>query len=149
MPGPVPLWVYMPTAGVSGSASPGATMMFFSSGYKPPRLTRASNMDVIVNQNGIFKFVYDNGPGVAKWNQFDILIDEKWNYNGGAGAATVQISNLQSLWRHIGSKTLYAPEGNYTFHWADDDMEQDFIYPKGVGDKNQYQGRVTISIEEG
>lgn len=132
-------------AGPSG-ATAAATYRFMTKNYTPPAQERHIDFDIVHNQNGKFKYVYDNGPGFKRWPQFMITCQEAFSSLLGANAAT-QFARLQALWEHRGTLGMSAPEGTYSIHWATDPLEQSFlIYPKAVGDKIERD--VAVQFEE-
>lgn len=135
----------VPTSGAG--ATPAATFSFFTDGYKPPRQSRATASDVVHNQNGVFIYVYDNGPGPYAWSPFRIVCSDK--FQDYIGTATQQYANFDFLWRYTeGSILLRAPEGMYQVHWTDSPLERDFRqFPSAVGDKIEYV--IQVNFEEG
>jgi hypothetical protein len=73
--------------GPSG-ATAAATYSFFSKDYKPPAQPRAVETDVVINQNGKFKYVYDNGPGFRQWQPFSVKCEDSFRDHLGVDAAT-------------------------------------------------------------
>lgn len=142
---PTPLYFSVPTSG--GGATAAATIGFFTIGYQPPRQTRSSSRDIVHNQNGVFKYVYDNGPGVFEWNQFEIEINDK--FSAQLGTATTQYNNLQFLWNYLGGPIgMAAPEGVYSVGFTGAPLERQFkVYPSAAGDKAA-EARYVINIEE-
>jgi hypothetical protein len=128
-------------------SQPAATYRFMSSGYKPPRQGRSIAMDMVHNQNGIFKYVYDNGPNIHTWDPFELVFNDKFS-NVVGGSATQQYANFLALWNHLGSKGFQAPDGGYQVHFAAEDMEPRFnAWPVETTSKLEY--KVTVHIEEG
>jgi hypothetical protein len=126
----------------SAVATAAATHVFLTSGYKPPSQERYIDMDVVKNQNGQFKWVYDNGPGFKKWPPFQIGLDDKL-YPSGASAA---LASLAGLWQHPGVLGMQTPEG--TVHrviWGDT-LEQNFRVFPTPGKINEY--KVDVQFEE-
>lgn len=135
----------VPTSG--GGATAAATFSFFTSGYRPPRQGRSISDDTVHNQNGIFVYVYDNGPNVHTWQPFQVVCSDKFeNY---LGSATQQLSNFNFLWNYAeGSMTLRAPDGIYAVRWSDAPLEKDFQqFPAQAGDKIAY--RMQVNLKEG
>jgi hypothetical protein len=145
---PLPIILSIPTS--AGGATPGATYVFFSGDYTPPRQPRATAQDVILNQNGISKYRYDNGPGPHAWAPFRlVLADELADY---MPSATVLWEQLQLLWNYReGPMLMQAPDGVYSVDWAEgSDLERRFLIPKGAaGDKQAVEQVVTVQFEEG
>jgi hypothetical protein len=143
----VPLYLSVPTSGAGGTAA--ATYGFFSSNYKPPRQGRSTSMDIVHNQNGVFKYRYDNGPNIHHWEPFDlILLDE---FKNALGGATLQWQRLQFLWNYVeGPLGLAAPEGVYTVDWASAALERQFYgkYP-APSDAKVHEYRVLVQFDEG
>jgi hypothetical protein len=132
---------------VISMASPAATYTFFTSGYQPPNQPRYIQNDVVKNQNGQFKWVYDNGPGFRTWSPFKIHCENAPYF---PGSATQQLSDLTSLWNHVGVLGMRTPEGS-TFHviWADNALEQNFrIFPKADLPVGKLEYIVTVQFEE-
>lgn len=147
MANPNPITISYATYGPSGAETPAATYRFMSQDYKPPRRSRASSFDEVVNQNGTFRYVYDNGPAGLSWSPFTLAMLDRFEPLVGA-TATVQWANLLALWDHRGLKTIQAPDGIYEVFFSDSDLEPRFeVFPGSVGDKIEY--RATISLEEG
>jgi len=103
--------------GPSG-ATAAATGIFFTEDYQPPTQDRAIEHDIVINANGKFKYVYDNGPGFKKWSPFKLRLEERLSSITGLSAAQ-QYALLVSLWEHPGNLSMRAPEGVYTVHWSD------------------------------
>lgn len=138
------LWITLsvPTSGAGATAA--ATYQFASRGYKPPRQGRSIGFDDVHNQNGLFRYVYDNGPNTRTWEPFDIVCTDEF---GGLGAATVQIARLEFLWRYRGAIGMQAPDGVYTVSWADAPLEKQFeSFPHAAGDKIKM--RAVVNFEE-
>jgi hypothetical protein len=132
--------------GASG-ATAAATYKFMTKGYEPPAQTRHTDFDIVHNQNGKFKYVYDNGPGFRRWPAFMITCQDKFQAIIGANAAT-QYQRLSELWDYRGILGMSAPEGTYSIHWAIDPIEQNFIqFPKQVGDVIERD--ISVQFEEG
>lgn len=138
-----------PTVGDSTlTASPAATYSFFSRDYQPPLQGRASAQDVVVNQNGTFKYNYDNGPGPFEWRPFELVFDDKFAPFLGGAMATQQWANFQAIWNHLGPKQLGAPEAVYSILFPSQQLERRFQqFPRATGDKIEFI--TTIKIEEG
>jgi len=140
----LPLIFSVPTS--AAGATPAATFAFFSVGYKPPRQNRDTAIDRVHNQNGVFNYVYDNGPGAYEWDQFQIEINDAFA-NGEPGSADTQWANLQFLWNFQGPIGFAAPEGVYSVGWAAAPLERQFArYPGSAGDK--IVTRVVINLQE-
>jgi hypothetical protein len=144
-----------PTVGDSTlTASPAATYVFFSREYRPPLQPRASEQDIVINQNGTFKYNYDNGPGPYRWRPFELVFDDKFAkrlaYAVGTTtpiSATMQWNAFQALWNHFGPKNMRAPEDVYSVMFPSQELERQFIqFPRAVGDKIEYT--VAIQVEE-
>lgn len=114
--------------GVSG-ATAAATYEFFTGDYKPPSQERHFSADVVHNQNGKFKYIYDNGPGFKKFSPFNIHCEDTFQALLNATVA-VQFAHLIEMWNHPGVLGLKDPEGVvHTVHWAGD-MDKAFrIFP--------------------
>jgi len=132
--------------GASG-ATAAATYAFMTKGYKPPSESRYLDKDVVKNQNGQFKYVYDNGPGFRAWSPFQVICENSFTQITGAVAAT-QYARLRRFWVHPGLLKMQAPDGTYDVHWSGSDLDQAFkVFPHQVGDVIEYD--VTIQFEEG
>lgn len=133
---------YVGPSGVTAAA----TYFFMTGDYKPPVQERAIDSDTVKNQNGRFKYLYDNGPGFYKWQPFQIRCEDSFATVLNAAAAT-QFANLKRLWDHPGVLAMQAPEGIYTVHWARD-LERAFrVFPKRTNEKQEFV--VTVQFEEG
>ena len=131
--------------GASG-ATAAATYAFFTSDYKPPAQERYIDHDVVKNQNGKFKYIYDNGPGWKKWSPFNVHCEQAFASVVGATAGG-QLARIRQLWEHPGLLGMTTPDGTYTVHWSDE-MEREFrIFPKQNGDITEHV--VTVQFEEG
>lgn len=135
----------VPTSG--GGATPAATMPFFTVGYRPPRQGRSVSRDVVHNQNGLFIYPYDNGPGLREWDQFQIEVNDSFTNELGANGQE-QYERLQFLWNYQGIMGLADPIGVYSVGWAPAPWEPQFKrYPGSAGDKI-YDLRVVVNLEE-
>lgn len=115
--------------GPSG-ATAAATYAFATKDYKPPSTDRTIETDIVINQNGKFKYVYDNGPGFATWAPFEIHCEEAFKTILNANAAQ-QFAHLKEFWDHPGNLGMSAPEGTYLIHWAQSPFEKSFrVFPK-------------------
>lgn len=131
--------------GPSG-ATAAATYGFFTRDYEPPQQDRYIDKDIVKNQNGKFKYLYDNGPGWKRWSPFKIVCEDSFATLLGA-MATVQFQRLHDLWTHPGVLQMRAPEATYTVHWGDS-MERSFrVFPKRNGDQQEFE--VVVQFEEG
>lgn len=134
---------YIPRGGTVATAA--ATYAFFTSDYSPPQQARSIEQDVVHNQNGKFKYVYDNGPGFREWSPFNLHCEESWATLVGATAGQ-QFDNLRALWEKPGILKMEAPDGIYNVHWGDS-LERAFrVFPKRVGEKLEHV--VTVQFEE-
>lgn len=131
----------------TGVASAAATYSFITRGYKPPVQGRALQFDTVINQNGRFKWVYDNGPGFRKWSPFEIVCDD--NFQGILGDnARIQYQHIIALWEYPGTLGIDTPEGVFTVHWTNTDLQLSHrAYPKATGATIDYV--VTVEFEEG
>jgi hypothetical protein len=133
-----------PTYGPSGDYNPAATYQFLTRGYRPPRQARSVGSDIVHNKNGVFKYVYDNGPSTHQWEPFEVSLEEV--YKGGP-SATTQWNNLLDLWDHTGVLRMSTADGTYNVHWSNQPLEKRFIsFPSQVGDKIEYS--VVVQFEE-
>lgn len=134
---------YVGPSGVTAAA----TYKFFTKDYQPPSQDRDIETDVVHNQNGKFKYVYDNGPGFKKWSPFTIICEDAFQRETGAIGAT-QFARLRRIWDQPGIFGLEAPEGVYTVHWAQQTLEQNFrVFPTEDTQNKEYT--VVVQIEEG
>lgn len=135
-----------PTYAVGTTIIGSATYIFFTKGYKPPSQPRAITSDVVINQNGKFKYVYDNGPGFRQWSPFSVICEDKLAKITGLGA-TAQFAAIQSIWENPGKFGMQAPDGTYDVNWAESAQELAFrVFPKESGDIIEYE--VIIQVEE-
>jgi len=130
--------------GASG-ATAAATYSFFTKDYGPPSEPRAMDKDVVVNQNGKFKYIYDNGPGFREWSPFSVACENKFATLLAATAA-VQYAHLREMWDHRGVLGMQAPDGTYTVAWSDA-LDKNFrVFPVTLGDSPEYE--VVVQFEE-
>lgn len=134
---------YIPRGGTVATAA--ATYAFFTSDYEPPQQERSIDSDVVHNQNGKFKYVYDNGPGFKKWKPFNVHCEQSFRVLLGATAG-MQFDRLKSLWEKPGVIGMETPEGIYTVMWGDS-LERAFrVFPKKNNDILEHV--VTVQFEE-
>lgn len=127
-------------------ATPAATYGFMTRGYKPPAQDRSVSVDTVHNQNGKFKWVFDNGPGFSKWEPFEVLCETAFQNILGANAAT-QYARLLEMWNHPGTLGMKTPDGTYNVHWAENPIERAFrAFPVNVGDTMEWA--VSVQFEE-
>ena len=132
--------------GPSG-ATAAATHSFFTKEYKPPTEERYVEVDVVKNQNGKFKYIYDNGPGFRQWQPFSIACEERFS-DSGLGSAQTQYDNLRKFWNHPGVLGMQAPEGTYSVHWAQNNLERNFrVFPQAAG-ATVLEYEVVVQFEE-
>lgn len=132
--------------GASG-ATAAATYSFFTEDYEPPSQDRAIEYDVVINQNGKFKYIYDNGPGFKKWSPFKIHCEERIGSSMLGQTAAQQYANLVTLWEHPGVLGMKAPEGTYIVHWGDDIENNFVVFPITTSQVREYE--VQVQFEEG
>ena len=131
--------------GPSG-ATAAATYAFITRGYRPPAETRHVDSDTVHNQNGKFKYVYDNGPGFRRWPSFVISCQDGFQSLVGVNGEQ-QYTHLRRLWNYRGIMGMEIAEEVYDVHWAQDPMEANFVvFPREVGD--QVERDVTVQFEE-
>jgi hypothetical protein len=131
--------------GASG-ATAAATYAFFTREYKPPTQERSLEADVVHNQNGKFKYVYDNGPGFKAWQPFTITCGDAFKDFLGATAG-LQYARLLQMWEYPGILGMRAPEGTYGIHWAAGGIEPAFrAFPTEVNNKIEWE--VVVQFEE-
>lgn len=136
---------YVGSAGTS-SATPAATYAFFTRDYKPPEQPRYIQHDIVKNQNGRFKWIYDNGLGFRQWDPFTLILEDRFATVVG-GLATTQLANLRTLQEHPGTLGMRTPEGAYTVHWSEQSIGQNFrIFPVETSDKIEFE--VIVQFEE-
>lgn len=127
-------------------ATAAATHLFVTADYKPPVQERYIDTDVVKNQNGQFKYVYDNGPGFKKWQAFQIRCEDAFS-SVANGLGATQYAHLLEMWNHPGVLGMATPEGVHTVHWGKD-LERAFrVFPKKTGDHQEFS--VTVQFEEG
>lgn len=133
-------------AGGTSVATPAATYAFFTRDYKPPEQERYIDYDIVKNQNGKFKWIYDNGPGFKAWDPFAIICENEFANMVGFVAAT-QFSQLKTMWEHKGTMGMQAPEGTYFIHWAKSPIGQNFrVFPSQTTDDQEFE--VIVQFEE-
>lgn len=132
--------------GASG-ATAAATYSFFTKEYKPPVQNRAIEADVVINQNGRFKHIYDNGPGFYNWNPFSIVCENKLTPILGATAGG-QYARLREMWEHPGRLGMQTPTGDvYSVNWSGNNLERNFrVFPRESGQVIEYE--VVVQFEE-
>lgn len=131
--------------GPSG-ATAAATQRFFTKEYRPPAQDRSLDFDIVHNQNGKFKYVYDNGPGFKRWSTFRVSCQDAFQQFLSLNASQ-QFAQLLKFWNHPGVLGLSTPDGTYSVHWAQDPQEQNFIiFPKESGDDIEMD--VAVTFEE-
>lgn len=131
--------------GPSG-ATAAATYSFFTKDYEPPSQPRAIDKDVVVNQNGKFKYIYDNGPGFKAWGPFSIMCEETFKSQVNVGTAAQQFDHLREMWEHRGVLGMQAPEGTYTVAWSSD-LERNFrVFP--ISATSLLELEVVVQFEE-
>lgn len=142
----VPIIISVPTYPASPAPTPAATYAFMTSDYQPPQTERAIDSDIVINQNGRFKWVYDNGPGFMRWAPFNIRCEDAF-LNLLGWAATRQYSNLFHAWSYPGKLGLKTPDGVYSVHWAGQALEPQMRqYPLRATDVIEYT--VVVQFEE-
>lgn len=131
--------------GASG-ATAAATYSFFSKDYVPPSQDRSLDSDIVQNQNGKFKYLYDNGPGFKKWAPFKLACEQQFSNLLGATAGA-QYTRIREMWEHPGVLGMKTPEGTYSVHWAQSALEQAFrAFPHSVNDQIEWE--VVVQFEE-
>jgi hypothetical protein len=132
--------------GPSG-ATAAATYQFFTKGYKPPADTSHLDSDTVHNQNGKFKYVYDNGPGFRRWPSFTVICQDGPPATMLGVSALNQYLNLRRLWNYKGVLGMEIAEEIYSVHWASETLEPAFKYfPRQVGDTIERE--VQVQFEE-
>lgn len=127
-------------------ATPAATYEFMTRGYKPPSQDRTISVDVVHNQNGKFKWLYDNGPGFQKWEPFEIACENSFATILNANAAQ-QYARILEMWNHPGSLGMKTPDGVYNIHWSENPIDRAFrVFPRLVGATLEWS--VTVQFEE-
>jgi hypothetical protein len=133
-------------AGGTSQATPAATYAFFSRDYKPPDQERYMDYDIVKNQNGKFKWIYDNGPGFKTWNPFTLVLEDSFQ-NVLGYSATQQLANLRTIWEHQGTLGMRSPDGTFNIHWAKEALENGWrAFPHEVGEETKYE--VVVQFEE-
>lgn len=131
--------------GPSG-ATAAATYQFITAGYRPPVAPRSADSDVVHNQNGKFKYVYDNGPGFRRWGTFEIRCEEKFTALLGANAAA-QYAHILEMWEYRGVLGMEIAGETFTVHWPPEDQENNFrIFPREAGDT--IERVISVQFEE-
>lgn len=131
--------------GPSG-ATAAATYQFMTKGYKPPAEPRHVDSDTVHNQNGKFKYVYDNGPGFRRWGGFQVTCQDAFESFLGLNAEN-QYNRLRRLWNYRGILGMEIAGEVYDVHWAAETMEPAFVvFPHEVNDVIERD--VNISFEE-
>lgn len=132
--------------GASG-ATAAATYSFMTKDYAPPEQERYVDYDVVKNQNGKFKYLYDNGPGFRKWNPFSVVCEDRFQVLLGL-TATQQYSNLINLWNYPGVMGIKTPDGVFNAHWSRESMGLQYRrFPTQTSDTIEYE--IVIQLEEG
>jgi len=133
--------------GPSG-ATAAATHAFFTKEYKPPAEARFVEVDEVKNQNGKFKYVYDNGPGFRQWSPFSIVCEEKFAQQG-LGSAQTQYDNLRKFWNHPGLLGMQTPDGVYpAIHWTPNQIERNFRIFPAIAGATSIEYEVIVQFEE-
>lgn len=118
--------------GPSG-ATAAATYQFMTKRYQPPAETRHLDMDIVHNQNGKFKYIYDNGPGFRRWPSFQVTCQDVFEEFLSLNAAQ-QYENLKKLWAYPGVLGLHLAGESYNVHWSQETLEPSFIkFPVATG----------------
>lgn len=126
-------------------ATAAATYSFVTSEYQPPLQERYVDYDIVKNQNGVFKWLYDNGPGMKKLQPFKILCEQAFASVVGATAGG-QYARLLEMWNHKGILGLKGPDGVHTVHWAGDHERSFRVFPVRSTDPQEFT--VVVSFEE-
>jgi len=146
---PFPVVISHPTyVGINGTsvATPAATYFFFTADYQPPNQARSLEVDIVHNQNGRFKYVYDNGPAFKTWEPFRIRCEQAFATILGATAGQ-QYARLSEMWEYPGVLKLKTPDGTYSVHWAASNLERSFrAYPKATNELIEWD--VVVQFEE-
>ena len=133
--------------GASG-ATAAATYAFMTKDYKPPNTDRYLDYDVVKNQNGKFKYIYDNGPGFKRWPPFSILCEDVFSGVLSGATAPKQYSNLLEMWNYPGILGMSTPNGVFNAHWSKQALGlQHRRFPVQTSDPIEYE--VVIQLEEG
>lgn len=133
--------------GASG-ATAAATYLFMTKELKPPEQDRYIDYDVVKNQNGNFKYLYDNGPGFRQWSPFSIICEDKFSSVVGGFTAAQQLAHLLELWDYPGVLIMATPDGVYNVHWAPQNLGRNYRrFPASVSDPIEYE--VVVQFEEG
>jgi hypothetical protein len=129
----------------SSGATAAATYSFFTKDYKPPTEPRAIDKDIVINQNGKFKYIYDNGPGFKQWPPFSILCEKP--FTPILGDQTSQYNHLREMWEHRGVLGMQTPDGVQTVAWSAD-LDKNFkVFPAAAG-ATQIEFEVVVQFEE-
>lgn len=130
----------------SSGATAAATYSFFSKDYKPPTEPRSIDKDVVVNQNGKFKYIYDNGPGFKTWPPFSVLCEARFETFIGADTDT-QYAHLRELWEHRGVLGMKTPDGTHIVAWSSD-LDRNFRVFPHINGATQIEYEVVVQFEE-
>lgn len=131
--------------GPSG-ATAAATYAFMTKDYKPPSESRAVDKDDVVNQNGKFRYIYDNGPGFKSWSPFSVVCEKAFEV---ILAATVdqQYAHIREIWNHKGVIGMQTPDGTHLVAWSSD-LDRNFrVFPHQAG-ASQIEYEVVVQFEE-
>lgn len=131
--------------GPSGATS-AATYQFFTKDYEPPAEPRAIDKDIVINQNGKFKYIYDNGPGFKTWPPFSVLCEKTFEVFLGVDIDT-QYAHLREMWNHRGLLGMQAPDGVHTVAWSSDLSRNFRLFPHIRG-ATQIEYEVVVQFEE-
>ena len=142
-----PITLSHPTYNGPSGATAAATYSFFTKNYQPPVQERSVDYDIVHNQNGIFKWIYDNGPGFHRWPAFAITCQDAFEPYLGVDAQT-QFNRLLEMWNFIGTLGMDAPEGSYNVHWAQDPRESSFLPRFPVDPSAPLEVDVQVMFEE-
>ena len=135
-----------PTYSGPSGATAAATYQFMTSKYQPPAETRHLDSDIVHNQNGKFKYVYDNGPGFRRWAAFSIRCEEAFRdiLNGNS---ETQYARLREMWSFRGILGMEIAEEVYSVHWSQDQMEPNFkVFPRQVGHRDEREVKIQFEV---
>lgn len=131
----------------SSGATAAATYSFFTKDYKPPTEPRAMDKDIVINQNGKFKYIYDNGPGFKQWPPFSVLCEKPFAVHLGGANPDTQYARLREMWEHRGVLGMKAPDGVHTVAWASD-LDRNFrVFPHLAG-ATEIEYEIVVQFEE-
>jgi hypothetical protein len=132
--------------GPSG-ATAAATYSFITRGYRPPAEPRHVDSDTVHNQNGKFKYIYDNGPGFRRWSTFQIICQDSFASLVGANAST-QYSRLREMWNHKGILGMTIGSETFSVHWPQENISPAFVVFPRIANATAIERDIDVQFEE-